>query len=710
MDYKTNKLLQKALQLQTQGKIRDALKLFRKTLTQYPHNVTALYNSGIILHQLGKREDSLKTLTKTVSLAEDFPEAHLSLGLLLMEFERFDKAQHHFQTAIALNPNMERAHYRLGQIMLYRRDFIRAVDHFKQSLTLRPNDDQTLFSLGSALYGLGHFSEALPYIRQILRNDPKEPTPFLRLLGKCMAKMVFTKVGGRVVEDVCRVLESEEVEPSDLSLTILSILNQEPDIIALLEMGQDEIQTKNRIQNALQGGEPLPGIDHPLLLTFLESDFIPDFKFQKALTLLRRHFLLCATDHLHSLDSEKHLAWLSALAQQCFINEYLFTESDEERVSLIHLQTIFQQSMDDGQGKPFSPAILSLIGAYRPLHTLSYCQQISEVEVPSSAKKLINLQITYPLEERRLRENIPHLTPILNPISQAVRDQYEENPYPRWVATTTSNDQTMPLVWVLKDMFPHWKNKKILETEKPDCLIAGCGTGRHAINVSQRYKNVQVLAVDLSLVSLGYAQRMSQRLGIKNVTYKQADILQLGEIKNRFHVIESVGVLHHIGDPVAAWQVLVHLLRPGGVMKIGLYSETARQHITLTREFIKKRGFSSDLQGIRQCRDAIMALPTESPIRKLVKEREFYSTSMCRDLIFHVQEHRFTLPTIQTLLEQLGLSLMGFEFDDPRIMIHYKKDFPDDPHQTSLSHWHQFEQDNPETFLNMYQFWVEKIR
>lgn len=705
MDHQTNKMLQKGLHYQAQGKFRDALTLFRKIVAKDACNVTALYQCGVILHQLGRKEDSIKTLIKTVDLAKDFPEAHLSLALLWMEFEQFDKAQHHFQTAIALNPNMERAHYRLGQILFYQRDFIRAVDHFKRSLSLCPNDDQIRFFLGSTLYGLGRFSEALPYLRQILRNDPNPSSPLLRLLGNCLAKIKFTNVGERVVEDICLVLGSGEVEPSDLSLTILSILHQDPNIMALLEMTQDEGQTKNRLQNALQGGAALPGIDHPLLLAFLASDFIPDAEFHTAFTRLRRQFLLCATDHLATLESDTHVAWLSALAQQCFINEYLFAENAAEREALTYLETILQHSLAENF---FSPGLVALIGSYRPLYTLAYAQQIARIEGPPSIKKLIDLQIIDPLKEQQLRKTISLLTPIDNPISQAVRNQYEENPYPRWVTTATASEHAISLVLVLKDMFPYWNNTKTLETEKLDFLIAGCGTGRHAIHVAKRYKEAQVLAVDLSLVSLGYAQRMTQRLGINTVTYKQADILHLGGIQDRFHVIESVGVLHHIGDPVMAWQILVNLLRPGGVMKIGLYSERARQHIILIREFIKKHGFLSDLQGIRQCRDVIMALPSQSPIRKVVLDREFYCASTCRDLIFHIQEQTFTLPKIQTILNQLGLSLLGFEFDDPRIMIHYKQAFPDDPHQTSLINWHRFEQDNPDTFLNMYQFWVEK--
>ncbi len=41
-------------------------------------------------------------------------------------------------------------------------------------------------------------------------------------------------------------------------------------------------------------------------------------------------------------------------------------------------------------------------------------------------------QIREPAEEAQLRTEIPALTPIEDDVSRKVRQQYEENPYPRW--------------------------------------------------------------------------------------------------------------------------------------------------------------------------------------------------------------------------------------------------------------------------------------
>ena len=92
--------------------------------------------------------------------------------------------------------------------------------------------------------------------------------------------------------------------------------------------------------------------------------------------------------------------------------------------------------------------------------------------------------------------------------------------------------------------------------------------------------------MDLSLASLAYAQRKSNELCFPNIDYLQADILHLHQMGKEFDIIESSGVLHHMDEPMAGWKVLVDLLKPGGLIKIGLYSELARSQIVKTRGFL----------------------------------------------------------------------------------------------------------------------------
>ena len=197
----------------------------------------------------------------------------------------------------------------------------------------------------------------------------------------------------------------------------------------------------------------------------------------------------------------------------------------------------------------------------------------------------------------------------------------------------------MPLV--LKDRRP---------AEILDVLIAGCGTGLFTIESARRWPQTRYLAIDLSVASLSYAKRMAQSMGVTNIEFAQADIMGLASIGREFDFIDASGVLHHLTDPWEGWRVLLSLLRPTGAMQVGLYSELARQNIVAARALIAERGYQPIPADIRRCREEIMETEKWSLLRSVTSWGDFYTTNECRDLLFHVQEHRVTIPEIKSFL------------------------------------------------------------
>jgi SAM-dependent methyltransferase len=188
--------------------------------------------------------------------------------------------------------------------------------------------------------------------------------------------------------------------------------------------------------------------------------------------------------------------------------------------------------------------------------------------------------------------------------------------------------------------------------------------------------------------------------------------MKLASIGRSFDVIASVGVLHHLGDPVAGWRQLLPLLRPGGLMLIGLYSEFARQdvgRIFAARAFIAERGYAPTAADIRRCREDLAAADGGRAFAPLTRFSDFYTISECRDLLFHVQEHRFILPQVKAVLGELGLRFVSFSLE-PDVFEQYRRRFPDDRALTNLEHWHDFETSVFSPFLGMYVFWVQKPR
>jgi len=84
---------------------------------------------------------------------------------------------------------------------------------------------------------------------------------------------------------------------------------------------------------------------------------------------------------------------------------------------------------------------------------------------------------------------------------------------------------------------------------------------------------------------------------------------------------------------------------------------------------------------------------------------DFFSMSMCRDLVFHVQEHRVSLPWIKSVLADLDLCCLSMRISNPFFKKEYLSMYPGDPELKNLDNLHAYETHNPRTFRDMYQFW-----
>jgi 2-polyprenyl-3-methyl-5-hydroxy-6-metoxy-1,4-benzoquinol methylase len=402
-----------------------------------------------------------------------------------------------------------------------------------------------------------------------------------------------------------------------------------------------------------------------------------------------------------SVSDESMLAFCCGLGRQCFINEYVFAAGAEEMANAGRLKDALVAALAAGQA--IAPLMLAMVAAYFPLAAVPGSALLLKRGWPRLLRGLLEQQVTEPEQELRLRDQIPRLTPIESEVSLAVKEQYEENPYPRWVLAP-SNRGPVHVNTYLRRQFPAASFRE-LATDRPiDILVAGCGTGQQAIVTARLLANARVLAVDLSLASLAYATRMSRALGMRNIEYAQADLLELPALGRTFDVIEASGVLHHLADPMAGWRVLHSMLRPLGLMHIGLYSKIAREQIRAARACFAGEGRRPMPSDIRRCRRELL----DTPMKSVASYADYFSISECRDLLFHVQEHQLTIAEIAAFLREHKLQFIGFELA-PQALANYRSRFPQDSAMTDVNAWEAFEAQHPTTFAGMYQFWAQRL-
>lgn len=637
------------------------------------------FATAIAHHQAGRLDQAAAAYREVLRVAPGHADALHLLGLIEAQHGRLGQALPLLQEAARRRPRNAEITLNLANALMASGQANQALDAYRTATRLRPDFREARAALVQALSRVAAFLEsesrygdAIPLWREAITIAPDVEAHWRRLAG-ALETVVFIKRDPLLHDVLCRLLGHQAVNPNWFYVAVLSYLRLTP--------GFDQAMAEPDPPTEIAGED--------LFFRLLQTAIVAEPEIERTLTRWRAAALRrIATGG----QAPVPLPLLCALAEQCFVTEYVYVETAEESGTVARIESDIAATI--AAGGDIEPGRVTILAAYRPLHRLPGAAALAARRWPPPLEAVIRHQVTEPLEERRLRESIPALTEIHDRVSQAVRDQYEENPYPRWRSVARPR-QALGVA-------------ERVGTASPEILIAGCGTGHHSALTAMRFPTGRILAVDLSLTSLAYALRRTRELGLAGVEYAQADILGLATLDRRFDIVESIGVLHHLGDPLAGWRILSELVKPGGMMFIGLYSKLARRPIVEARHFIAKRAFDATQDGIRRARQAILAEMDESITRRLRTNIDFYSLSGCRDLLFHVQEHRFTIPRIAAALDQLQLSFDGFGSVERDTVSKYRARFPDDPDMRSLTNWDAFERDNPDSFPNMYQFWARK--
>ena len=630
------------------GEASKAIGLYEEILTDSPNHAVTLNNLASAYVKIEELDKAILLYKKSCTIDPNFYDAHHNIGTIFIKKKNYHDAILSFSTALKLNPLSAESNNKIGIAYQEIGDVSRAFDHYCKAIDLG-SDNQNYYS---------NFAKLISGDFEKLRN--KNLDKYISLL--CRNKNCFAPI------EISKYFE-------------LRIKNKNPDLTTFIhEVAIDD-----------------------MTLAYLQMTPITEYSIEVML-IKSRQFLLQNIEKL--IPNTNLLKFVNAMAVQCFINEFIWNETAVESQAVLSLEdNIFNRTQENKQIKALK---LLLLSCYRPLDSYPASNQQFLIDSLNDYSDVVRIQIVEPSREFLIRENIPKLTEIISRVSTKVREQYESNPYPRWIATRLGR-RDVDCNMLFDTVQLNLDQKPTQFSSKPNILIAGCGTGQHAITSATRFKNSVITAIDLSKSSLSYAIRKSRELDINNITFYQADILELINHHTKYDLIESCGVLHHMEDTFEAWNILAGLLKPDGLMKIALYSSTARKEIGEVRDIVRKKNLSGTLAEIRKMRYEICHSDESkfNSIRKISNIPDFFTVSECRDLLFHVQEKCFTLPEINVMVDKLGLVFLGFEFSDNKTKSMFSKYDPQaSPY--AFADWHNFEMAFPFAFSGMYQMWFKK--
>lgn len=291
-----------------------------------------------------------------------------------------------------------------------------------------------------------------------------------------------------------------------------------------------------------------------------------------------------------------------------------------------------------------------------------------------------------------------------HPVTHAVRKMYEGWPFPPWRRITVPSGMS------LRD------EVRRLDPDGPDSiadnasvLVAGCGTGREAALIALANPQARVTAVDLSAANIDHARRRCAAIGATNIHFRRLDLHDCAELGESFDAIFCSGVLHCLPDPEAGWTVLAAILRPGGVMKIMVYSRITRFQVTAARSLIADllaEPVDDDL--LRRVRQRIMDRP-EHAAAKLIAQTEIFSTlSGTYVALVRPHEDPFDVARIAGALDRIGLRLIAFLLPTPDAVARYAAQYPRDPLHRDTAAWARFEKSELPRRAGEYVFMCRK--
>ena len=694
-----------ALVLDARGRLEDAATEAHAAARLAPSHAPVLITLGSILLKLGDTEKAVQVLRDAVRISPENSNAHANLGVALKFIGAPSDAEAELKRALELDPENSKF---LNDLALFYSDSGRleeAESLLVRAVILKPDDAALHANLGLIYRRLEKWGRSITSFRQAFDLEGKNLKRAQEFVDS-LSGAHFLQANYQLWTDLERGLGIDGVNHDSLSAPAARMFRNSQQVAPLIDAvnrGDFELSAMD-----VQKGEALAPLSTPFASLLLKRVVIPDVTLEVLFTNIRRNLLkLAVNGRLPEKMKAQTLNFICALAWQCYLNEYIYSESAEESAETASLQRQIDERLQQATERPPRAAI-AVLACYRSLDELATRELLQADELATrddAFGRMITQQIRNPSAERELMKSLSELGISSDATSKKVRHQYEVSPYPRWISV--SRPKPRPLRALLSDLFPNADLSRLRLSAEPEILVAGCGTGSHAIEAALRYRNSHVLAMDLSRASLAYGKRQAEVLGVEQITWAHGDILALSKDTRRYDMIDCAGVLHHMRDPIVGWQILRDKLKPGGVMKIGLYSNLARSQFARLGEGSVAADITAE--RIRACRQDIIALPTDAPLKRLLTLRDFYTLSECRDLLFHVEEHRFTLPEIARCLDELEFDFIGFETRERSVIDRYRARFLDDPGAANLDNWHTFETENPEIFVGMYQFWAQPL-
>ncbi|MFY0701532.1 MAG: methyltransferase domain-containing protein [Bermanella sp.] len=671
---KQGKLGRKKLGLMSELK-KQAFLIFDETQSHHDHTV---------------RSNALKQAKSFILKALDIaPLDGDCLNLLTrieLESGHPHKAKKSIEQALIEQPENAGFWYSAGHVALALHDFSHAEHAFKQAISLAPNETRAEVGLAYTLFEQGQKVEAFQLYRQLVKTHSQDIQIRSRLLHSAQG-LVADYYDQELEQDLISYLNWSDLNLNQLSHLCCSVL-----IYKFQLNHQGSAASFNDMANSV------------LLLKALRHTIIKNELLEKLIIALRQELLTHASKKGRLIN--QYVPLCEAMCQYALNNEFLLPYTEAERSMVLTLKTMIEQSLSQTGCTPTDiSGALMLYAMYESWYSINNNQVLFDFKNDTWPAISFDIKTAHDQLLHDQHFEFEALTSMPEHDSHDVKTQYERFPYPRWQCLDNKNITNYGSA--LQHEFPWVKIPDSILSEPLNILVAGCGTGRHALNIAKYFYQTHVTALDISETSLSYAYKKSAKLGIDNIEFFLADLTKLDKLNQPFDIVECSGVLHHIKQYERALHGLLANLKPNGFIKLSLYSERARKPIYDIRKQYKHGGIEKNEQDIRILRHVIFSDEQIENKHLVTESDDFYSMSGIVDLLLHEYEIGFTPKAIKALCKDNQLVFLGFSNLDSQLKASFKRFIGANCELDNLDQWEAYEQAFPSTFSSMFQFYCQ---
>src|ERR1019366_4714207 len=382
--------------LKDQGRLDDAVACYRQALVLKPDYAEAHNDLGIALKDEGKLDEAVACYRQALVLKPDFAEVHNNLGNALKDQGILDEAVAFYRRALVLKPDYADAHNNLGIALKDQGKLDEAVACCHQAIALKPDYADAFNNLALLLMVQGNVIMALNIIKQSLQI--KEVAETKKIFIDCITRLRCTNDDSEIRIAMVRALTEPWGRPSKLARVTTDLVKLNPDIGECIARAAHAWPRRLSAQD-LFGSNGLAALAaNELLCALLCSAPISDIEMERFLTMAGRLMLEAATGIAASDDDAgTALSFYSALARQCFINEYVFCHTDDEIQQANDLRDLLVAALEAGTQLPVLWVLT--VAAYFPLFSLPLSARLLDTQWPAAITAILVQQVREPEEE-----------------------------------------------------------------------------------------------------------------------------------------------------------------------------------------------------------------------------------------------------------------------------------------------------------------------